>query len=149
MSRPPDGTYSEVSCTKEGQHISCLVAGVREMSFEAIKPGLSEQRDIVIEERHTVGHTKTPVLSTPQMISLMERVAMDLTQMRLPAGFTTVGYEVHVRHKAPVLLGSTVAVRARLQEVDGRKLLFEVQVTQGEKTIGEGSHRRTIIQIPE
>jgi predicted thioesterase len=30
-------------------------------------------------------------------------------------------------------------------EADGRKLLFEVRVTAGDKVIGEGQHRRTII----
>jgi predicted thioesterase len=119
------------------------------MSFEEIRAGLSEQREIVVEERHVVTHTRTPVLSTPQMISMMERVAMDLAQLHLPAGFTTVGYEVHIRHKAPAILGSTVTVSTRLLEVEGRRLLFEVRVTQGEKLIGEGIHRRTIIQIPE
>jgi fluoroacetyl-CoA thioesterase len=119
------------------------------MSLEEINAGLNDQRDIVVEERHTVTHTKTPVLSTPQMISMMERVAMDLTQRYLPPGFTSVGFEVHIRHRAPALLGSTVTVYSKLLEADGRRLLFEVRVTQSEKTIGEGMHRRTIIQIPE
>ncbi len=119
------------------------------MSFDEVKAGLSDRRDVVIEERNTVTHTKTPVLSTPQMISMMESVGKDLIQQSLPPGYTTVGYEVHIRHKAPALLGSTVTVFTRLLEADGRKLLFEVLVTQGDRVIGEGTHRRTIIQIPE
>lgn len=83
------------------------------------------------------------------MISMMENLAYSLTQGSLPPGFTTVGYEVNVKHKAPAILGANVTVWARLLEADGRKLLFEVRVSQGDKVIGEGLHRRTIIQIPE
>ncbi len=119
------------------------------MNFDKIQPGLNAECTITVERRHTVSHTKTPVLSTPMMISMMENVAKDLTQDLLPAGFTTVGYEVNVKHKAPAGLGSEVKVWTRLVEADGRKLLFEVRVSQGDKIIGEGLHRRTIIQIPE
>ena len=67
----------------------------------------------------------------------------------LPAGFVTVGYEVHVKHKAAAAVGSQVRVWCKVLEADGRKLLFEVHVTEGEKVIGEGRHRRTIIPYSE
>jgi fluoroacetyl-CoA thioesterase len=87
------------------------------------------------------------VLSTPMMISLLELVAKDRVQELLPPNLTTVGYEVHVKHKAPAFLGAMVRVQTKLLEADGRKLLFEVRVFEGETVIGEGLHRRTIIQI--
>jgi predicted thioesterase len=79
------------------------------------------------------------------MIQLMEIVCKDLVQDLLPPGFTTVGYEVHVKHKAPAFIGAEVKTWCNLLEINGRKLLFEVRVTVAEKTIGEGQHRRTII----
>jgi fluoroacetyl-CoA thioesterase len=81
------------------------------------------------------------------MISMMERVCMDLVQPLLPSGRTTVGFEVHVRHKAPASLGASLVVGCKLLEVNGRKLLFEVQVTEGDRLIGAGTHRRTIISV--
>ena len=42
-------------------------------------------------------------------------------------------------------MGSKILVSSEVLEVDGRKLLFEVRVQEGEKVIGEGLHRRTII----
>ena len=115
--------------------------------FDQLKPGMTSERELAVEERLTVSHTGTPVLSTPMMISLMENLAMKLAQGHLPSGFTTVGYEVSVRHKAPARLGAAIKVSCRLLEVDGRKLLFEVRASEGEKTVGEGLHRRTIIQV--
>jgi fluoroacetyl-CoA thioesterase len=114
-------------------------------TFENIKPGLSLKRDSIVEQTMTTDFTKIPVLSTPMMIQLMEITCKDLIQDLLPAGFVTVGYEVHIKHKAAAFLGAEVNTFCTLLEVDGRKLLFEVRVTAGEKTIGEGLHRRTII----
>ncbi len=116
-------------------------------NFDQLKAGMTAERDVRVEERLTVSHTGVPVLSTPMMISLMENVAMNLAQCNLPAGYTTVGYEVHVKHKAPARGGATVKVCCRLEEVDGRRLLFEVRVTEGGKVIGLGLHRRTIIPV--
>jgi fluoroacetyl-CoA thioesterase len=116
-------------------------------SFDKLTPGLTDEREVTVEEKHTVSHTGKPVLSTPIMISLMEWVAMSLVQPLLPSGYTTVGYEVHVRHKAPAPVGAVIRVGCRLLDADGRKLMFEVRVQEGEKLIGEGIHRRTVIQV--
>ncbi len=115
--------------------------------FENIRAGLSGERIYTVDEKLTVSHLKSPVLGTPMMIGLMEIVCMDMVQPLLPPGYTTVGYEVHVKHKAPALLGTQVKVWGKLLEADGRKLFFEVRATEGERIIGEGFHRRTIILV--
>jgi fluoroacetyl-CoA thioesterase len=46
--------------------------------------------------------------------------------------------------------GATCRVRATLREiVDGRKLRFDVEVTEGERTIGIGTHERRVIQVDQ
>jgi fluoroacetyl-CoA thioesterase len=117
--------------------------------FESIKAGLSAERIFTIEEKLTVSHMKVPVLGTPMMIGLMEIVCLDLVQPLLPPGYTKVGYEVHVKHKAAAFIGAQIKVWGKILEAEGRKLLFEVRVTEGEKIIGEGLHRRTIVPISE
>jgi fluoroacetyl-CoA thioesterase len=114
-------------------------------TFENIKPGMTAEQSVVVTEKLAAMHTKPPVLSTPMMIELMEVVSKDMVQALLPDGFITVGYEVHIKHKAAAPVGAEVKAWAHLTEVDGRKLLFEVKVTMDEKIIGEGLHRRTII----
>jgi len=113
--------------------------------FENIKPGLTLDRSVTVDENLCVTHTKVPVLSTPKMIDLMEGVSKGLIERMLPTGFITVGYEVHVKHKAAAPVGTQVKASCKLLEVDGRKLLFEVRVTAGDTIIGEGQHRRTIV----
>ncbi len=115
--------------------------------FDGITPGMTDQRVLTVEEEHTVSPTGTSVLSTPMMIAWMEVTSVNLVRPCLPDGFATVGYEVQVKHKAPALLGSELTVSSKLLEANGRKLLFEVSVTEGEKIIGKGLHRRTIVPM--
>ncbi len=114
-------------------------------AFDSIRPGLYSERVITVDETHCITHTKVPVLSTPKMIDLMEGVCKNLVQDLLPQGYITVGYEVHVKHKAAAPLGTQVKTWCKVLEADGRRLLFEVRVASEGKIIGEGQHRRTII----
>jgi predicted thioesterase len=116
---------------------------------EKIKPGIASEQIVTVDRSQAVTHTKTPVLSTPMMISLMEGVCKDLVEDLLPPGCITVGYEVHVKHRAAVSVGAQVKVACKLLEVDGRRLLFEVRVTEGDRLIGDGEHRRTIVPYAE
>jgi len=113
-----------------------------------LKPGMSAEISVVVDEQLVVKHTGGDgVLSTPSMIGLMERAGIQAVQAALPDGYTTVGFEVHVKHFAATPKGKTVTARAELLEVDGRKLRFKVEAHDDEKKVGEGTHRRAIIQI--
>ncbi len=87
------------------------------------------------------------VLSTPGMISMMERCASILAFENLPDGKATVGFEVCIKHVAARGRGEHVhRARARLGEVvDERKLRFDVEVREGERTIGVGTHERRVV----
>ncbi len=86
------------------------------------------------------------VLSTPGMIAMMERCASMLAFENLPDGKATVGFEVCVKHVAAAGEGASCTVHARLDEVvDGRKLRFAVEVSDGGHTIGVGTHERRVI----
>ena len=94
------------------------------------------------------GTIPVPVLSTPGMIAKMERCAAMLALEHLPDGRATVGFEVCVKHVAAALQGSTCRVSSTLREViEGRKLRFDVEVTEGERTIGVGTHERRIVDF--
>jgi len=116
-----------------------------------LEPGLERSDEFVVEDRLVTdvgGTIGSSVLSTPGMIAMMERCASILAFENLPEGSATVGFEICVKHVAAALEGSTCAVRARLREVaDERKLRFEVEVTEGERTIGVGTHERRLIQV--
>jgi fluoroacetyl-CoA thioesterase len=115
----------------------------------SIEAGIERSDQFVAEGRlltNVGGTLDVKVLSTPGMISMMERCASMLAFENLPEGRVTVGFEVHVKHVAAAGEGSTCTVHARLDEVlDGRKLRFAVEVREGERTIGVGTHERRVV----
>lgn len=87
------------------------------------------------------------VLSTPGMVAMMERTAAVLAYGSLPEGSATVGFEVCIKHVGAAAKGARCRARAKLVEVvEDRKLHFEVEVTEGERTIGVGTHQRRVIE---
>ena len=116
-----------------------------------LEPGISRTDEFVVEDRllTDVGGTiGISVLSTPGMIAMMERNAAILSLEHLPGGSATVGFEVCVKHVAGAGEGSRCVVSAVLREVvDGRKLRFDVEVREGERTIGVGTHERRVIDV--
>jgi fluoroacetyl-CoA thioesterase len=94
------------------------------------------------------GTLGSAVLSTPGMVGIMERTAAVLAYESLPEGSATVGFEVCVKHVGAAAEGAEVTATAGLTEVrDGRKLFFDVEVREGERTIGIGTHQRRVIPV--
>jgi fluoroacetyl-CoA thioesterase len=116
-----------------------------------LRPGLERIDEFIVEGRllTDVGGTiGVSVLSTPGMIAVMERNSAVLSYENLPEGSATVGFEVCVKHVAAAAEGARCGIRSTLREVvDGRKLRFDVEVTEGERTIGVGTHERRVIEV--
>lgn len=115
-----------------------------------IEPGLERFDEFEVEGRlltNVRGTLAASVLSTPGMIAMMERTASILSFENLPDGKATVGFEVCVKHVSAAGEGARCTAHARLREVvDGRKLRFDVEVREGERTIGVGTHERRVIE---
>ncbi len=127
-------------------------SGDRERPAEAtVAPGIERLDEFIVEDlliTDVGGTIGIRVLSTPGMIGVMERCSALLAYENLPEGKATVGFEVCVRHVAAAAEGARCTVRSRLGEiVDGRKLRFEVEVSEGERTIGVGTHERRVIDV--
>jgi fluoroacetyl-CoA thioesterase len=116
-----------------------------------LEPGIERSDEFVVEGMllTDVGGTiGASVLSTPAMIGMIERNASILAFENLPEGKATVGFEVCVKHVGPAAEGQTCTVHAKLREVeDDRKLRFDVEVKEGDRTIGVGTHERRVIEI--
>ena len=121
------------------------------MTAVALEPGISRTDEFTVEDRllTDVGGTSgVSVLSTPGMIAMIERNAAILSLEHMDDGKATVGFEVCVKHVAGAVEGAQCSVSATLREVvDGRKLRFDVEVKEGERTIGVGTHERRLIDV--
>ena len=117
----------------------------------ALEPGIERTDEFLVEDRVVTdvgGTIGARVLSTPGMIGMMERTASILSFQNLPDGKATVGFEVCVKHVAAAAEGATCTVTAKLRKVaDERKLRFDVEVKEGDRTIGVGTHERRAIDV--
>jgi fluoroacetyl-CoA thioesterase len=108
--------------------------------------GASSEMTITTTPDMGVAHLPVPMYSTPSMVQHFEGLCLNLLQKHLDAGETSVGYRVDVKHTAPTPIGMTVTVRGSVREVDGRKVVFDVEAyNQTGTKIGEGMHERRVI----
>ena len=116
-----------------------------------LEPGMDRTMEFTVEGRllTDVGGTiGASVLSTPGMIGMMGACCAGLSYENLEDGKATVGFEVCIKHVAAAAEGSTCVVHAKLNEiVDDRKLRFDVEVKEGDRTIGVGTHERRVVQV--
>jgi predicted thioesterase len=118
--------------------------------MEEIVPGLVGEIEMVVREENTarrLGSGNVAVLATPEMVRLMEKAAVAAVDHLLPEGYRTVGVEVDVRHLAATPVGMRVRAQAELTTVEGRKLTFRVEASDEVERIGEGAHRRVVIDV--
>ncbi len=94
------------------------------------------------ETADKIGSGGLPVYSTPSMITLMEKTAFNLAKEQ---GADTVGTKVEISHLRACLAGTSLQSSAEITGIDGRRLTFKVEVSDGDGLIGEGLHERFII----
>ena len=114
-----------------------------------IEPGLKGVLERVVPLEWTLAHydpSLPAVFSTPAMIGLMEMATAHVIRPALPEGALTVGVRIEVDHLKAVPAGVTVVVAAKLVEVNGRRLIFEVEAKSGADVIGRGRIHRHIVE---
>ncbi|RLP87026.1 MULTISPECIES: thioesterase family protein [unclassified Micromonospora] len=121
---------------------------MQEQPEPAFAPGLTAQVELTVTDADTaqaVGSGDVPVLGTPRVLALAEAATVAATATTMPSGSTTVGTRVELEHLAPTVVGRTVRAQALLAAVDGRRLSFEVTVTEGDETVARGRVERILV----
>jgi predicted thioesterase len=120
----------------------------------AVKPGLTGSVQMIVAEDDTAerwGSGLVPVFGTPALVALMENAAVQALEGHLPPGQTSVGGRMDVHHLAPTPVGMQVQARATLSrvdtvtQVDGRRLVFDVEAWDEVEQVGRASHERFIV----
>ena len=114
-----------------------------------IEPGLEGFCERVVSHEWTLAHYDPAwpaVFSTPAMIGMMEMASSLAIRPALPPGSITVGVRIEVDHLKAVPAGATVIALSKLVEIDGRRLIFEVEVRNGAEVIGRGRVFHTIVE---
>lgn len=104
---------------------------------------------LVVAPEHLANRFKDamlpPILATPIMIMMMENAALNAIKPYLAAGESALGTRVDVRHLAATPAGRSVTANAEVTKVDGRRIEFRIDATDGMEPIGSGTHERMII----
>ena len=95
----------------------------------------------------TVGSGSLAVYATPAMAALMERAAAELCAAGCPEGWTTVGTEIAIQHKAATPVGLDVRAVAEVTAVDGRAVTLKVTAYDTREEIGAGTHTRFAVAV--
>lgn len=112
--------------------------------------GMAAENEVMVTPEMTVGHVlpgMPAVYGTPTMILHIEIAATLAIRRYLPAGHVSVSMMVNVRHFAATPIGRTVRAVARVTRVEEKSVLFEVEAWDGDRKIGDGSHRRGIVNL--
>ncbi|MCJ7541794.1 MAG: thioesterase family protein [Desulfobacterales bacterium] len=121
----------------------------------SLQPGLTYTFKFKVPENKTVPHLypESPefqampnVLATGFMVGLFEWTCIQAINPHIDwPREQTVGIGVKLNHIAATPPGLTVTVNVKLEEVEGRKLVFSIVADDGIDKISEGTHDRFII----
>jgi fluoroacetyl-CoA thioesterase len=123
---------------------------------ETLRPGIEHEFRFRVSEAKTVPalypesaefQAMPRVFATGFMVGFIEWACIQAIHPHIdwPAE-QTVGTHVNLSHVAATPPGFEVRAKVRLTEVDGRRLVFEVEADDGVDVISRGTHERFVIQ---
>lgn len=111
--------------------------------------GIEGFEEVIVTKEHTAFVRKSgtlQVFATPAMVELIEETAWKSVAEELEEGCASVGTNLNIKHLSATPVGMRVSCKTTLIEIDGRKLVFTVEVADEAGVVGEGIHERFIIQ---
>ena len=122
---------------------------------DTLKPGIEYTYKFTISKSKTVPElyleseeflAMPEVFATGYMVGLIEWTCIKAINPHLDwPREQTVGIHIDVNHVAATPPGFEVTTKVKLTEVDGRRLVFEVEAHDGVDLISRGKHIRFII----
>ena len=92
-----------------------------------------------------VGSGDLLVYATPCMVALMEGAACEAIAEALSDSQTTVGTALNIEHISATPVGMDVRAEAEVTEVAGKVITFAVTAYDEAGPIGNGTHKRVIV----
>jgi predicted thioesterase len=114
-----------------------------------LEPGLAAEITVAVCDGDTalaLGSGDVAVLGTPRIVALVEEAALRAIEARLDPGTTSVGTRVQLDHLHPTAVGRKVRAEARLERVEGRRLIFAVAVHDDRGLVAAGKISRVIVE---
>ena len=115
----------------------------------SLAAGLAIVRELVVDRERTIGFMgeAARVYATPMMVRDIEMTCRELLLEHLDPGEDSVGTRVEIDHLAATLLGMTVRIEAKVTEVKGRAVTFEVSAHDGIDQCARCKHARFVVDL--
>jgi predicted thioesterase len=104
----------------------------------------------VVEQKHCIEFATDgmpEVLSTPNLVGILERTARQAIAPFLESDERSVGVELDLRHLAPSPLGAKVTATAKVIGASGRLVDFQIEARDEHELIVRGVHKRAVIRV--
>ena len=118
---------------------------------DTLKPGQETVRSFEIDVPRTIDFLgeELRVYATPELVRDIERTYLEFLQTHCDDGESSVGIGIEVSHSGATPLGGTVTITARVAEVEGRRVGFEVEARDEIEEVGRGRHGRFVVRIDQ
>jgi len=116
---------------------------------EGLEVGASRTQRFTVDKDRTIGFMGEAlrVYATPWMTRDVEVTCRDFLLEFLDETENSVGARVEIDHLGPTLLGMWVEVTANVAEIEGRRVVFEVEVRDAIDKVGRARHTRFIVDL--
>jgi predicted thioesterase len=114
------------------------------------KIGTTGDTTFVVEAKHCIEFATDgmpAVLSTPNLVGILERTARQAIAPFLNMDERSVGVELDLKHLAPAPLGAQVTAMARVIGVTGRFVDFQIEARDEQELIIRGVHKRAVVNV--
>lgn len=114
-----------------------------------LAPGMQVTRRYEVDTERTIGFMGDAlrVYATPSMVRDIEVTCKDFLQQHIADTESSVGARVEVDHLGPTMRGMWVDVTATVAAIEGRRVVFEVEVKDALDLVGRSKHVRFVVDL--
>ena len=114
-----------------------------------LQAGVGATVTVEVDRERTIDFMgeKARVYATPMLVRDIEIACRNLLLEHLDAGEDSVGTRVEIDHIGATLLGMKVWLTAKVLEVNGRAVVFEVEGRDEVEPIVRGRHHRFVVDV--
>ncbi|MGI9525244.1 MAG: thioesterase family protein [Hyphomicrobiaceae bacterium] len=116
---------------------------------DTLVPGIEYTREIVVDESRAIDFMGKDlrVYATPNVVHDLEYACRDLILEHLDTGEDSVGAKVEIEHTRPTPLGFGVTHKARVDSVDGRRVICKIEIYDEIEKVATATHTRFIVAV--
>ena len=115
----------------------------------SLTPGVQTTTKLTVTRECTIDFMgeAARVYATPMLVRDIEMACRELLLAHLDPGEDSVGTRVEIDHIAATLMGMEVELTARVAEVNGRAVTFDVEARDSVEPICRCKHARFVVDV--